>query len=41
MKKTLTVIIAGAVIIIGVVVAGPFYTIEEGEQAENYPNCGQ
>ena len=33
MKKTLTVIIAGAVIIIGVVVAGPFYTIEEGEQA--------
>ncbi|MDR0585021.1 MAG: protease modulator HflC [Treponema sp.] len=33
MKKTLTVIIVIAVIIIGAVVAGPFYTIEEGEQA--------
>ncbi|MDR1574402.1 MAG: protease modulator HflC [Treponema sp.] len=33
MKKTITVIIVIAVIIIGVMVAGPFYAIEEGEQA--------
>lgn len=33
MKKAITVIIVIAVIIIGVAVAGPFYVIEEGEQA--------
>jgi membrane protease subunit HflC len=33
MKKAITTIIVIAVIIIGVIVAGPFYVIEEGEQA--------
>ena len=33
MKKTVTTIIVIAVIVIGILVAGPFYVIEEGEQA--------
>ena len=33
MKKTITTIIVIAVIVIGVLVAGPLYVIEEGEQA--------
>ena len=33
MKKVLTTIVVIAVIVIGIMVAGPFYVIEEGEQA--------
>ncbi|MDR1587569.1 MAG: protease modulator HflC [Treponema sp.] len=33
MKKSLTVIVVIAVIVIGVLVAGPFYVVDEGEQA--------
>jgi membrane protease subunit HflC len=33
MKKTLTVLVVIAVIVIGILVAGPFYVIDEGEQA--------
>jgi membrane protease subunit HflC len=33
MKKTLTTVIVIAVVVIGIMVAGPFYVIEEGEQA--------
>jgi membrane protease subunit HflC len=33
MKKSITVIVVIAVIVIGVLVAGPFYVVEEGEQA--------
>ena len=33
MKKTLTTVIIIAIILIGIVVAGPFYIVNEGEQA--------